>query len=527
MNDDLRLQLLDSSGAAIGDSLPLSGEERILGRDEDCLPRLTSKSVSRRHARLFREGDRWMVEDLDSRFGTRLNGEALESPTALRAGDHLVLGKAELSVLSGNPASVEASTSPAGERRYRVLLEILELLAGERSLPEILAEVIRVAGEAVAADRGFILLHDSESERWRPDTVAAWRAADLGEDAPPGFDEAAIGHVSQTVLREAVETGRSVFLRAVTTDPRFEGAESLLAQHVQTLLCVPLLSGDKPLGAFYVDRRHEGSGPFDDGDRELLETVATQAGRVIEKEQLERARAGAEKLALLGTLVGRITHELKNPLYNVRGTTENIVAKLEGGGLDDADLHTRLNRVLAGLDKAEDRMRSLLRSARPGGPGREPVDLGRVLTAAAVEATPRFREQGISLERDYPKGLMVMADTEALEQVFSNLLVNAAQAMGEGGGAVRLAATARARLGESPDWVEVLVEDDGPGVPPENLERIFDDFFTTKRGSGGSGLGLAICRHLVEEHRGSIAVENREEGGARFRVGLPLRGLRD
>ena len=122
---------------------------------------------------------------------------------------------------------------------------------------------------------------------------------------------------------------------------------------------------------------------------------------------------------------------------------------------------------------------------------------------------------------------MVMADTEALEQVFSNLLVNAAQAMGEGGGAVRLAATARARLGESPDWVEVLVEDDGPGVPPENLERIFDDFFTTKRGSGGSGLGLAICRHLVEEHRGSIAVENREEGGARFRVGLPLRGLRD
>ena len=523
MNDDLRLQLLDAAGAPAGEPLALSGEEMFLGRGEECALRPTSKSVSRRHARLFREQGRWRVEDLGSRYGTHLNGEELAAPAALSAGDRLTLGQVELRVTAGHPDDSDESESLDGGRRYRVLLQILELLAGDRSLPEILAEVIRVAGEAVAADRGFILLHDPESERWRPDTVAAWRAADLGEDAPPGFDEAAIGQVSQTVLREALETGSSVFLRAATTDPRFEGAESLLAQHVQTLLCVPLLGGDGPLGAFYVDRRHEGSGPFDTGDRELLETVAAQAGRVIEKEQLERARTGAEKLALLGTLVGRITHELKNPLYNVRGTAENIVTKLEGDGLDRDDLRARLDRILAGLDKAEDRMRSLLRFARPGGTGREPVDLGRVLTAAAVDTAPRFREQGIALERDYPKGLQVTADAEALEQVFSNLLVNAAQALGEGGGAVRLSASARARLGESPDWVEVLVEDDGPGVPPEHLDRIFDDFFTTKRGSGGSGLGLAICRHLVEEHRGSIAVENRDEGGARFRIGLPLR----
>lgn len=522
----LHLRILDgpqSSHTAHGD-IPLSAE-LVLGRGADCGLRLDSRSVSRRHARLYRDGERWLVEDLNSRYGTTLNGAALEGPSPVAAGDRIVLGRVEIAIEGDDVAPAEpAAPAEHEDRRYRVLLRILDLLGGERSLADILAAVIRLAGETVGADRGFILLHDGESERWRPDTAAAWRAKDLDEAAPPGFDETAIGQVSQTVLGEALASGASVFLKAAAADPRFAGAESLMAQQVQSLLCVPLLAsgGGRPLGAFYVDRRLGGGGAFTEADRELLETVAAQAGRVIEKEQLERSRARGEKLALLGTMVGRITHELKNPLYNIRGTAENIQSRLDGEGLSDEELRARLRRIQAGLDKAESRMRSLLRFARPGGGPREPVDLARVLTAAAVETAPRYRELGIELERDYPRGLTVLADADALEQVFSNLLVNAAQALQEGGGRVRVAAASRTRLGEEPDWVEVCVEDSGPGIPAEHLSRVFEDFFTTKSGSGGSGLGLAICRHLVDEHRGELTAENRAEGGARFRVGLPL-----
>ncbi len=530
--------------ASFGPCAPGERREFVLGREAGCALPLDERSVSRRHARLVWDGEAWWIEDLRSRFGTQRNGEALAAPAPLAPGDRLLLGRLELLVAASTLASAEddatllslpvtemppASPPPAPvaqERRYRVLLRILDLFAGGHELDAILAGVIRLAGEAVGAERGFILLYDAESGRWRPEAQAAWQATGAAAGASPPLDAGAIGQVSQTVLREALESGRSVALEAAAADPRFDGAASLHSLQVQSLVCVPLLlaAEQRRLGALYVDRRTAGAGPFAEADRELLETVAAQAARVIETEQLQAARARAEKLALLGTLVGRLAHELKNPLYNVRGTTENLLAKLAAGGLADEDLRARLERVLAGIDKAEGRMNSLLRFARPGGGQREAIDLARVLTAAAVDSAPRFQAAGLRLERDYPRGLIVMGDAEALEQVAGNLLVNAAQAMAEQRGCVRLSARALCRLAATPDWVEVCVEDEGPGIPPADLERVFADFFTTK--SGGSGLGLAICRHLVAEHHGSLRAENRPTGGACFRLGLPLRELR-
>ncbi len=549
-----------------GPFAPREGEELTLGRDPENQVVLDERSVSRRHALLRYEGGEWRLLDLGSRFGTVRNGTVVEGEEAVRPGDRLRLGRLMLALIDGgsaeageSPADETFAPPPAGiaapagdleitdhgdvptlggeERRYRLLLAILEILADERSLPDILAAVIHLAGTAVEADRGFILLYDPETGRWLPDSVSAWRAgagetsadaaaaaAGAADAEAPAFTGDAIGEVSQTVLREALESGRSVLLKYAATDPRYEDAESIHLQEVQSLICCPLLVGEKRVGAFYVDRKHAGSCPFTPEDEELLETVAHQAARVLEKEQLLRERNRSEKLALLGSMVGRITHELKNPLYNIRGTTENLVEKIGRGELPPDELRQRLERILGGLEKAETRMRSLLRFARPAGGPREKVQLSRVLTAAAVETAELLAANGVKLARDYGKGVFVLADAEALEQVFANLLVNSAQAMGEsGGGTVTLALSPVSRLGGGePDWVEVIVSDDGPGIPSADLERIFEDFFTTKGGKGGSGLGLAICRHLVEEHRGTLSAENRPEGGACFRVGLPL-----
>ncbi len=518
-----------------GPFAPASDTTIDLGRDSENRIALSDRSISRSHARIIWDCGSWRIEDLDSRYGTQLDGNKLVGAAPLSPGSELLLGRLRLKIASADePQAAEITlpgTHPATseaidpDRRYKLLLDIMEILAGERSIPEILAAVIRLAVSAVQADRGFILLYDPELGRWLPDSVSGWQAHNEEGDEREPFTGDAIGQVSQTVLREALESGKTVFLKYAATDPRYESAESIHVQDVQSLICCPLIYGESKVGAFYLDRKHEGSDPFMRGDGELLETIAHQAARLLEKEQLLRETTRNEKLTLLGTMVGRITHELKNPLYNIRGTTENIIERLGADEpLASEDLRGRLDRILAGLEKAEGRMRSLLRFARPTGGRRESLPLSRVLTAAAVEAKTIMDARGVKLERDYDKKTRVLADAEALEQVFSNLLVNAAQALTDVEGAtIKISAYVSKRLGgDDPDWVEVRVEDNGPGIAPEHIERIFDDFFTTRKGEGGSGLGLAICRHLVEEHRGMLSAENRPEGGACFRVGLPL-----
>ena len=529
------IHLLDAkSGAPVETLGPFeAGEPVTIGRDADNRLVLPDRSVSRHHARLDWDGQSWLLADLESRFGTWIGGLEVAEPSAVAPGDRIRVGRVEIALGEQGAeapaviAPVSGEIDPIGrgsDRRYKLLLGIMEILAGERSIPEILAAVIRLAVSAVEADRGFILLYDPDSGRWLPDSVSGWQSGP-GDAEPFGGD--AIGQVSQTVLRDALESGETVFLRYAATDPRYESAESIHLQDVQSLICCPLIYGERKVGAFYLDRKHEGGDPFDREDGELLETIAHQAARLLEKEQLLRETQRNEKLALLGTMVGRITHELKNPLYNIRGTTENLMERLQGGPLPTDELLSRLERILAGLEKAEGRMRSLLRFARPAAGERESVQISRVLTAASVEAKPTLDARGVALLRDYEKGPRVLADAEALEQVFGNLLVNAAQALSDTKSpCVALSMSVLSRLGGGePDWVEVRVEDNGPGIAPEHLGRVFDDFFTTRQGEGGSGLGLAICRHLVEEQRGTLSAENRPEGGACFRVGLPLYSL--
>lgn len=518
MSETLYIRWIGEDGRLLrqfGPYAPARDLELRLGRSEGSDIRLEDKSVSRLHGILRWDGGAWSYEDIGSSYGSELDGEAISEPARLAAGSQLRLGRVRLELADEDmPETSDAATD---DRRYEVLLQVLETLGGDRSLAELLERVIAIAGRAVEADRGFILLTDSDTGRWMPESLAVW-----SREGEEDFAEDAIGRASQTVLRDALSGGRTVFLKFAADDPVYQGAESIRAESIQTVICCPLILGEDSVGAFYVDRTHGGGRPFSEEDRTLLETVAAQAARVIEKERLMAQRARSEKLALLGTLLGRITHELKNPLYNIRGTAENLRGKMEGEGLPSDEIAGRLDRILDGVDRAEANMKTLLAFASPSEGPREPVDLSRALTAAAVDAADLYRERGIELERDYPKGLTVLGRADGLQQLFANLLVNAAQAM-DGGGRVRLGLSTLARLGEEEDnWVEVCVEDEGPGIPAEILSRIFEDFFTTKRGSGGSGLGLAICRQLTEEHRGAIRAENREGGGARFVVGLPL-----
>jgi two-component system NtrC family sensor kinase len=129
-----------------------------------------------------------------------------------------------------------------------------------------------------------------------------------------------------------------------------------------------------------------------------------------------------------------------------------------------------------------------------------------------------MREAGARLETQLAEAVpRVAGEARALNQVFLNLLKNATEALEGTGGVIRVC------LGREGSWVVIEVRDDGPGIPPETRERLFEPFFSTKGAGGGTGLGLSICRRIVSEHGGSIRVDSSNGAGTSFTVRLPVR----
>jgi len=164
-------------------------------------------------------------------------------------------------------------------------------------------------------------------------------------------------------------------------------------------------------------------------------------------------------------------------------------------------------------------VRDLLEFARPEAPEMEELQLGSVLERVERLVHHSARKQNTVLELVVDDDLPpVLGDANQLEQVALNLVMNALQALASGGGRIEIRAHA-GRHGAS-DGICFTVVDDGPGIEPDALGRIFHPFFTTKQ--NGTGLGLAVCQRIVEEHQGHLTARNREERGAAFEVWLPV-----
>jgi signal transduction histidine kinase len=208
-----------------------------------------------------------------------------------------------------------------------------------------------------------------------------------------------------------------------------------------------------------------------------------------------------------------VAHEINNPLEGI----ENYLALLEREPATPEKRKRYVEMVRYGFHRIRDIVRDLSAFARPS-VLETTADLSRVVAHALrmVGYTKDFK--GIQMRIEGLDGPLVVAgDPGRLEQVFINLLLNSAKAMG-GAGEVRVVATSTPAEGESVAQVQIVVEDTGPGIPEENLGRIFDPFFTT---TDGTGLGLSISYGIIRAHGGTILAQNREEGGARFILRLP------
>jgi signal transduction histidine kinase len=160
----------------------------------------------------------------------------------------------------------------------------------------------------------------------------------------------------------------------------------------------------------------------------------------------------------------------------------------------------------------------LLSFARPTAPERGPVDLNHVVDEIVLLAEKQLSKTGIRLTTALDRSLPpVRGDSSALQQVVLNLVTNANQAMTATGGEVRIATR---RAPDDPRWIELTVDDTGPGIPPDLVTKIFDPFFTTK--PDGTGLGLSITYRIVTDHDGTVGVRSAPGEGTEFRIRLPV-----
>jgi len=219
-----------------------------------------------------------------------------------------------------------------------------------------------------------------------------------------------------------------------------------------------------------------------------------------------------QRLSALGEMAAGVAHEIRNPLGGV-----GLYAALLDRDLGDRPrLREVVRKMNVGIRNMEGIVSDILTFAGDAEPVRRRISMTRIQDAVMEQVAPRAETHGVQVLVDPQLAeCEVFADASQLERALINLVLNAIDVVGTGGKVWLKASAGRKADGA----LSILVEDNGPGVPPELQHRIFDPFFTTK--DTGTGLGLAIVHRIAESHGGSIQAGNRSEGGARFTLTLP------
>jgi two-component system NtrC family sensor kinase len=331
------------------------------------------------------------------------------------------------------------------------------------------------------------------------------------------------------LLKEEVishfETSEPEHIKEVEAQLRSMGAAILLPAFIGEELVAFLVLGAKRSREIYT--------PDDLG---MFKILAGQAGLAIENaefyQELKEAQATilqAAKLSSIGELATGFAHQIDNPLgiislgcqLCIRDIKEDFVHEslTEKGKKALEAMRDRLDKVIDTAHRAADLVQRIRGYAKPSDRDFEPTDLNSVMEDVLGLAQYQISRGGINVTKDIPQNLpKIRGIGVQLEQVFLNMTINACEAMvGKKG---ELTISARVEK-DNPHTVEVTLSDNGCGIPKENLNKLFDIFFTTK-GSQGTGVGLSMAYRIVKDHSGDIDVESEVGKGSKFTVSLPI-----
>jgi len=257
--------------------------------------------------------------------------------------------------------------------------------------------------------------------------------------------------------------------------------------------------------------RDDGNIIYFDG---ILEDITERKRAEEEEKRLQQELLISGRLASIGELAAGVAHEINNPLTGVLGFSQRLLRKST-----DEEFTRDLGIIYSEAQRVARVVQNLLTFARRREPTKQYSNINDILQKTLELRGYELQTSNIEVVTDFATNLPgIMVDFYQIQEVFLNIILNAEQAMNEAHGGGKLIIKTR----EIKDYVRISFADDGCGIPPEQLVKVFDPFFTTRAEKGGTGLGLSACHGIVTEHGGRIYVKSKPEKGATFFVELPL-----
>lgn len=339
---------------------------------------------------------------------------------------------------------------------------------------------------------------------------------------------------SQPPLRHMTTTNQALLIPDTSNHLLW----SMVADHsIASFLGCPILIDQKPMGflvlvsktANFFTPQHQvrlqayaHQSAIAIHNAQLYENVQTQLEQLNDAQALLVQR---EKLAAIGELSAGIAHELNNPLTGI--ILYSQLLEMQSAG--DAKVIKDINQIVTQAKRASSIVHGLLNFARQHPMERNPLQINEIINRTIDLLAYEIRAHNVDLQLQLDEDLpLIIGDTHQLQQVLVNLINNALQAQQDNGKQGRIvikSMTGKSEHNHSAiqgDVVQLTVQDDGPGIPPDVQKRIFDPFFTTKATGKGTGLGLSICHGIIKEHNGYISVESVVGQGTIFCIELPV-----
>jgi len=517
-------------------------EPQLIGRSSEALD-TTDQTISRRHAELTPDNGKWYIRDLHSSNGTFVNGIRVTTERRLlKPGDQIRTGatlfvfgedqkhkpaqdvirmvrrneidiSVESTAASNDDSMIMAVPEPgqAAEFQLRVIYELTSLIGSVTDKQQLLERVMDVVFEYFKADRGFILLQEEGDAEPQPVLVrhrTPMNAAGHGKPGPIS--------VSRTIVRYVMKKGVGVLSSNAMTDKRFATGDSVQAYGIRSAMCVPIKFKDKLYGVIHLDSK-VANYTYTEDQLLLLTAIGVQTGVALSNARLYEQRLRDERLAAVGQTVASLSHSIKNILQGMRGGAD--VVEL-GPRKNNMDLTRGGWEIVArNVERIYELVMNMLAYSKQRKPELELVNLDQLIGEITALVQKQFDTKHVALIVDVPNDMPpVPVDPGGIHQALLNLLNNALDAVQPETGVVSI----RCEYDGDQDRVLITVADNGEGMTPGTLSRLFEPFHSTK-GLRGTGLGLVVTKKIVEEHGGIVKVDSVRHKGTTFTIQLPVR----
>lgn len=532
-------QLIVIAGVDQGKKFFLKDLTVVVGRHSTNPIPLTDNRVSRKHFELRATPTGYTLADLGSGNGTRVNGAVVQT-AELRSGDRIIIGDTVLmfttdgstgtasirlapdpdsqvisgivrrvpadagSVLLKDPTQANTAWLRTRLSNLATMYEAANAVSHILDVDELLDRIMELVLRTSDADQGCFLIKDVETGALMPKAVKT-----------RGRDKADLT-VSRTIVDYVLKEQTGVLIANAATDERFREGVSVVKHRLREVICVPMRGRHETVGVLFLDTQSgTDAARFTEDHLHLAIAIAHQAGLAIEETRYYLAMVNAERLAAVGQTIAGMSHHIKNIMQGVRFGSDMVRTALAEN--DRALLTKGWGLVERNQARIDDLILDMLSYSKERDPVIEPTNLADLISDVLDVVRGRANEKKVALEYTPPADFpLVPCDPDGVHRAVLNLVGNAIDALD---GRDAAAVTVELRLADE-RWVEIVVRDNGPGIPADMVDDIFKPFVSTK-GNRGTGLGLPVSRKTVEEQGGELTVTSEEGQGCRFTIRLP------